>query len=87
MREGKLVSLPGYQRKGIALRVTAKDIKTTGVQVRRPGVYIFSGYWYGEDPKDFRSYGKIHHMKGFGRYIGSIKGGLRGHFAAKRLLS
>jgi hypothetical protein len=81
MHHGQLVSLPGYSRKGVVLRVTKKDMKTTGVQVMRPGLYVFSGYWYGTDPLDFRSYGKIHHHRG--RTLGRV----RSHAYAKRLLA
>lgn len=81
MFHGQLVSLPDYARKGVVLRVTLKDIKTTGVQVLRPGFYVFSGYWYGNDPLDFRSYGKIHGNRG--RSLGKVTD----HRQAKRLLS
>jgi hypothetical protein len=81
MHHGQLVSLPGYSRKGIVLRVTLKDIKTSNVQVRRPGLYVFSGYWYGTNPLDFNSYGKIHHHHG--RRLGTISK----HQQAKKFLS
>lgn len=81
MHHGQLVSLPGYNRKGVVLRVTLKGIKTTNVQVMRPGLYVFSGYWYGTDPLNFNSYGKIHHHHG--RALGRV----RSHAYAKRLLA
>lgn len=81
MYHGQLVSLPDYSRKGVVLRVTLKDIKTTGVQVLRPGLYVFSGYWYGTDPLDFRCYGKIHHHRG--RALGRVSS----HQQAKKFLS
>lgn len=80
MFHGQIVSLPGFTRRGIVLRVTLKDIKTTGVQVLRPGLYVFSGYWYGEDPLDYKCYGKIEgrHGRPFGRAVS--------HHQARRVL-
>lgn len=63
MRHGDLVSIPGYARKGVALEVTRRDI-AHGTNVLRPGLYIFSGYWYGNKPLDIASYGKIHGQAG-----------------------
>lgn len=70
MQVGTLVSIPGYSRKGVALRVSWADIKK-GINARRPGVYIFSGYWYGTNPLSIASYGKIHGQ--IGKPIGKVK--------------
>lgn len=80
MFEGQMVSLPGYERRGVVLRVTLKDIKTSSIQVRRPGLYVFSGYWYGKNPLDHRSFGKIH------RKWGKPVGRAINHHQAKRFL-
>lgn len=81
MHHGQLVLSHDYNRKGVVLRVTLKDIKTTGVQVLRPGLYVFSGYWYGTDPLDFRSYGKILGKRG------KALGRVTDHHQAKKLLA
>lgn len=80
MVHGQLISLPGYSRKGVALKISAKDIRDNPtLQVIRPGVFVFSGYWYGTDPLSFKSYGKIHHNKG--RVVGRV----RSHWHTKKL--
>jgi len=56
MQHGDIV-LVG-KRKAVALRVSPLDIKK-GTDVMIPGVYPFAGYWYGKNPLDHKSYGKI----------------------------
>lgn len=63
MKTGDLISIQGYTRKGVALYVSKTDIKN-GINVYRPGLYVFSGYWYGTNPLSHRSYGKIHGQTG-----------------------
>lgn len=78
MQVGNLVSIPGYARKGVVLRVTQQDINN-GTNVRKPGLYIFSGYWYGKDPLAHSSYGKIHGQ------VGKVIGTVRNHQQIARL--
>lgn len=56
MQHGDIVLI--NQRKAVALRVTPKDIQD-GTDVLVPGIYPFAGYWYGKDPLNHKSYGKI----------------------------
>jgi len=42
----------------VVLMVTPKMIRQ-GVNAGRPGLHLFRGYWYGSDPMNVRSYGKI----------------------------
>lgn len=70
MRVGSLVNIPGYTRKGVVLLVSQKDINN-GTNVRKPGLYIFSGYWYGTNPLSHKSYGKIHGQ--VGKRVGTVR--------------
>lgn len=79
MVHGQLVALPGFNRKGVALKISMKDIQEGRVQVPHPGVWVFSGYWYGKDPLDVKSYGKVHGQQG------KVVGRIRSHWHAKRL--
>lgn len=54
----------------VALNVTKKDIMKM-TNVTRPGIYLFRGYWYGKNPLDINSYGKIEGKHG--KVIGKIK--------------
>jgi hypothetical protein len=56
MIHGDIVVVDG--RKAVALTVTAADIRN-GVDVLKPGIYPFAGYWYGTTPLNHKSYGKI----------------------------
>lgn len=86
MKHGDLVSVrerywrPGCKRASlcVALNVTADDIRA-GVQVDRPGLYLFRGYWYGNSPLSHRSYGKIEGQRG------KVVGHMRSHQQAKAL--
>lgn len=71
MRVGDIVTIPNYSRRGVALYVSRRDIRTSGINVRRPGIYIFSGYWHGTDPLNHNSYGKIHGQTGI--TIGQVR--------------
>lgn len=51
--------LPGtLPRLWVGLRVTQADIDR-GYFAGKPGLYLFSGMWYGDDPTDKRSFGKM----------------------------
>lgn len=84
MKNGDLVSVirtrfgRRYQILCVALKVTAEDIRL-GTNVRLPGLYLFRGYWYGTDPLNHHSYGKIE-----GQY-GKVVGRLRTHLQARHL--
>lgn len=82
MRHGDLVSVrwPTGPRsvRCVALRVTAADIRR-GAQVRKPGSYLFRGYWYGADPWSVLSYGKIEGQ------VGRVQGRVRTDRQVRRL--
>lgn len=42
----------------VALKVTQRDIDR-GLNASKPGVYLFRGMWYGRDPTNIKSFGKI----------------------------
>lgn len=56
MKHGDIVVVQG--RKAVALTVTPADLKK-GINAPRAGIYPFAGYWYGKDPMNHKSYGKI----------------------------
>lgn len=63
---------------GVALYVSLLKIRS-GINVCKPGVYVFRGYWYGNNPKHAASYGKIE-----GR-VGTVIGTVRNHAQIKSL--
>lgn len=82
MKHGDLVILKNVGRPGarraVALRVTSADLRK-GLDVRRPGLYLFRGYWYGTDPLAHSSYGKLEGQ------VGKVVGRLRSHRQARQL--
>lgn len=53
----------------VELPVTQADIDR-GVMAAKPGLMLFTGMWYGDDPLDIHSYGKMiptQHAKAVGR--------------------
>lgn len=84
MRHGDLVRVRRPYRSQrsvlcVALTVTAEDIQC-GINVPRPGLWLFRGYWYGKDALSIASYGKIEGN------VGRRVGVLRSHGQAHRLL-
>jgi hypothetical protein len=71
MKAGSVVKIPGWRRRGVILQVTQADI-LKGIDVKTPGLYLFSGMWYGKDPNNHMSFGKI--QTPFGRVIGNLRG-------------
>jgi hypothetical protein len=43
----------------IVLNITEEDIAQEEINANHAGLYLFYGMWYGSDPLDHRSYGKI----------------------------
>lgn len=81
MQHGDLVrkvGANGRSRLCIALRVTKQDIRG-GCLIRRPGLWLFAGYWYGTDPLKLSSFGKLE-----GR-AGKVCGRVRSHNQVKKL--
>jgi len=54
----------------VALYVTPEMIHGS-IFASRPGIHLFKGYWYGKDPLNPRSYGKINSPHGV--KIGKIR--------------
>lgn len=79
MRSGDLIIIKKFvnkngfreERKAVVLEVSKKDIDN-GLNVLKPGLYAFHGMWYGKDPLDHRSYGKI--AEACGRIVGNVRG-------------
>ena len=46
----------------VVLEVTKKEIEEGAVDAEAAGLYGFGGMWYGEDPLDKASYGKIKYL-------------------------
>lgn len=61
-----------WRKHYIALPVTKRDMRR--VDVPEPGMYLFSGFWYGRsgrpDFKTHRGYGKVGHTHAGCRVIG-----------------
>lgn len=60
---GSIIVLPGYLRFWIILDVTKEQIER-GTNAEKPGLYAFSGMWYGDDPLNIGSFGKILPLNG-----------------------
>lgn len=71
MKPGAIVKVPGQRRHHVAFRVTKTDI-ARGMNARHPGMYLMTGMWYGHNPNEFSSFGKIN--KPLGRVIGHVRG-------------
>lgn len=54
----------------VALMVTKLDIKR-GINAKKPGLFLFRGYWHGHDPLNHKSYGKIENKAG--RVAGRVR--------------
>jgi hypothetical protein len=81
MKKGDLVKVrrqDGGTKICVALHVDRRAIQR-GINVNRPGLYLFRGYWYGDDPFDFNCYGKIEGE------TGRVCGRLRSHRQARLL--
>ena len=61
IQAGYVVSDRG--RLKVSLEITQDVIDNSLIEVEKPGVYLFYGLWYGKDPFDYRSYGKIDHFR------------------------
>ncbi len=66
-------------RAWITLEVTERDIKN-GIDVEFPGLYLFSGFWYGDNALDHNSYGKVIPLSGTEKVFGNFK-----HYKNKNL--
>lgn len=71
MKHGDLVALRGQRRRWVALQVSAADLRR-GIDVARPGLYLFTGYWYGGQPLSHRSYGKVVEVLPGARAVGRV---------------
>lgn len=71
MKIGSVVKIPGKRRRAVVLHVSTRKM-LTGVNVSKPGLYMFSGMWYGKDPHNDYSFGKI--QKPYGRVVGNLRG-------------
>lgn len=58
-KHGDLVKHPKYDRTWRVLQVTQERFDTTDIDVEKSGLYAFGGMWYGTDPLDISSYGKV----------------------------
>jgi hypothetical protein len=51
---------PGLRpRHWVVLNVTQEEVDKTGINTDRAGLHGFGGMWYGDEPMDNHSYGKI----------------------------
>lgn len=65
---GTVIQYPREKRKWVVLDVSQDDIDNREVDVAVPGVYIFTGMWYGDDALTFDSMGKV---SGLGNTVGA----------------
>ena len=70
MREGNLVRVRGSNRLWVTLLVNHNDIRN-GMNVKQPGIYLFGGMWYGRDPNNKASFGKIISARGV--VVGNVR--------------
>lgn len=65
----QLIQRKGTNRLWVALRVSKVDIRK-GIQAKKPGIYLFGGFWYGKNPQEISSFGKMMSLKG--KVVGKI---------------
>jgi hypothetical protein len=46
-------------RNWVILFISKEIINNTSINALEEGYYAFGGMWYGDDPKNYKSYGKI----------------------------
>jgi hypothetical protein len=56
---GVVISSNGTKRLWVVLSISQQEIESQGLNADKEGFYGFGGMWYGDDPYDFMSYGKI----------------------------
>lgn len=56
---GDIIKIEGQHRHWVCLKVTQDEIDNTGINACYPGLYAFGGMWYGDNPQDRNSFGKI----------------------------
>ncbi len=71
MKEGSIVKVPGTRRRHVAVFITKADI-VRGTNASHPGIYLLGAMWYGRNPNDRNSFGKI--LLPRGRVIGNVRG-------------
>lgn len=71
MKAGSIMKIPGQRRRAVVLPVSKRDV-LRGINADKPGLYMFSGMWYGKDPHNDYSFGKI--QKPYGRVVGNLRG-------------
>jgi len=57
--DGLIVDRKGDKRSWVILYVSQYEIESQGLNADKEGFYGFGGMWYGDDPRNNRSYGKI----------------------------
>lgn len=56
----------------IVLRVTKSMWRKQGINCDKPGLYLFYGMWYGDNPLDSNSFGKIEYIPARYLYLGEV---------------
>jgi hypothetical protein len=56
---GLVVERKGDKRSWVILYISQYEIESQGLNADKEGYYGFGGMWYGDDPNNNRSYGKI----------------------------
>lgn len=54
----------------VALNVTS-DMLESGVNAEKTGIHLFYGMWYGDDPLDYKSFGKIESLDKYTNIVDS----------------
>ena len=59
-RHGDFIKHPDYPKRIWAvLEVSQERFNNTDIDVEKPGLYAFGGFWYGTDRLSIDSYGKV----------------------------
>ena len=61
--DGLVVSTKADKRSWVMLYINKNVIDSISINATKPGFYCFGGMWYGNDPYNHKSYGKIVEMK------------------------
>lgn len=71
MIPGSIVKVPGMRRRHVVFHITKADI-ARGINAKHPGLFLMTGMWYGHNPNELTSFGKI--GKPVGRVVGHVRG-------------
>lgn len=71
LKVGDIIATP--ERLGHCWKIVLYAKKSMKLNCDKPGLYAFYGMWYGDNPLDVKSFGKIEYIGSDYIYIGNVK--------------